>query len=83
MVDSKATLQIPGFVLVFIGAILNFIALATPAWQVCFLFLIFSTISNFEDLKERLKSINLQMFFQLSTELFFQFLFFFLQDLLY
>ncbi|VDD91944.1 unnamed protein product [Enterobius vermicularis] len=36
MVDSKATLQIPGFVLVFIGAILNFIALATPAWQVVY-----------------------------------------------
>uniref|UniRef100_A0A0N5AS98 Claudin n=1 Tax=Syphacia muris TaxID=451379 RepID=A0A0N5AS98_9BILA len=36
MVDSKATLQIPAFILVFIGTILNFIALATPSWQVVY-----------------------------------------------
>lgn len=34
MLSARGALQIPSFILALIGAIINFVALATPAWQV-------------------------------------------------
>ncbi|VDK52646.1 unnamed protein product [Anisakis simplex] len=36
MVDPKKTLQIPSFIFAFIGTVLNFVAIATPSWQVVY-----------------------------------------------
>uniref|UniRef100_A0A8R1XX06 Clc-like protein n=1 Tax=Onchocerca volvulus TaxID=6282 RepID=A0A8R1XX06_ONCVO len=36
MVSARSTLQIPSFIIALIGTIINFVALATPAWQVVY-----------------------------------------------
>ncbi|CAG9529990.1 unnamed protein product [Cercopithifilaria johnstoni] len=37
MLPARATLQIPSFIFALIGIIINFVALATPAWQVVYM----------------------------------------------
>ncbi|VBB27908.1 unnamed protein product [Acanthocheilonema viteae] len=36
MVSARRALQIPSFIIALIGTIINFVALATPAWQVVY-----------------------------------------------
>uniref|UniRef100_A0A0R3RLK6 Clc-like protein 2 n=1 Tax=Elaeophora elaphi TaxID=1147741 RepID=A0A0R3RLK6_9BILA len=36
MVSTRGALQIPSFVIALIGTIINFVALATPAWQIVY-----------------------------------------------
>ncbi|EJD76742.1 hypothetical protein LOAG_16410 [Loa loa] len=36
MVSARGVLQIPSFIIALIGTIINFVALATPAWQVVY-----------------------------------------------
>ncbi|VDK85396.1 unnamed protein product [Litomosoides sigmodontis] len=51
MVSARGVLQIPSFITALVGTIINFVALATPAWQ-------HSYCSNLSSLRSRIATVD-------------------------